>query len=54
MRNIIALLQLLALFLVWTAFTALLVPCAVLVWVLKQIVRALEWMRGKATGESNA
>ncbi|WP_439684850.1 hypothetical protein MNJPNG_04915 [Cupriavidus oxalaticus] len=45
MRNVIVLLQLLGLFLVWTVFTALLVPCAVAVWVLKQIISALNWVR---------
>ena len=49
MRNVIVLLQLLGLFLVWAVFTALLVPCAVAVWVLKQIISALEWVRERAT-----
>lgn len=45
MKNVILLLQILGLFLVWTVFTALLVPCAVAVWLLKQIISALEWVR---------
>lgn len=45
MRTITLLLQLIGIFLVWVIFTALLVPCAVAVWMLKQIIRALEWVR---------
>lgn len=49
MRTILMLLQLLGLFLVWAIFTALLVPCAVAVWMLKQIITALDWVRERVT-----
>lgn len=45
MKNLILLLQIVGLLLVWTIFSMLLVPCAIVVWMLKQIIRALEWVR---------
>lgn len=47
MKTVITLLQLLGLFLIWAVFTALLVPCAVVAWILKRIISALEWVRDR-------
>lgn len=54
MKNVITLLQILGLFLIWAIFTALLVPCAVAVWLLKQIISVMAWARDKATGDGSA
>lgn len=54
MKVAIALLQLVGIFLAWLIFTALLVPCAVAVWLLKQIISVLSWVRDKAIGEGSA
>lgn len=51
MNNIITLCQIAGLLLVWAIFSALLVPCAIAVWLLKFVVRGLEWVRDKSTGE---
>lgn len=48
MANILILLQLVGLLLDWTVITSLLVPCALVVWALKSIMRAIEWLRDKA------
>lgn len=51
MNNIIVLCQIAGLLLMWALFSALLVPLAIVVWVLKCVLRWLEWVRDKSTGE---
>lgn len=51
MNTIIVLCQIFGLLLLWAIFSALLIPLAIIVWVLKSVMRGLEWVRDKATGE---
>ncbi len=48
MQNILTLLSIVGLLLMWLLITALLVPCAIAAWALKQCVRALSWLRERA------
>lgn len=48
MANILAICQIAGLLFLWAIFSAMLIPCAIVVWLLKFVVRGLEWARDKA------
>lgn len=45
MSNIIVLLSMLGILMLWTLVTALLVPLAVVSWMLRRVIGGLEWLR---------